>query len=330
VVPATTTTEVPAAVTAPATPPHRPAIADWLQTNPTGVAEPDQLIIGDLNAYSQEDPLLTLENEGFVNMVRALAGPGSFPCGSIPSYVFAGEWGSLDHAFASGALATKVTGAAPWSVNADEPTALDYDTRFNDPALYADDVYRFSDHDPILVGLDLGATLPVELVSFDGELNDGLVELSWTTATEVNTDFFEVQRQLADGSFTTLGSVAAAGNSEISTDYGFTDDAPLPGNNTYRLRIVDLDGSAGFSSLITIAVDATNSLSVVRSGERRYRLSGARPGTEYLLTNAAGAVLSRGTVTTEVQDIDGARLPAGIYFLVVGGQRTETFKLVLR
>jgi len=140
----------------------------------------------------------------------------------------------------------------------------------------------------------------------------------------VNTDRFEVQRR-SDGSFTTIGTVAAAGNSNGPLNYAFTDTDPAVGDNDYRLRIIDLDGSEGFSHIVTVTIEDTNSLGVVRNGERNYRLSGARPGTKYLLTNAAGAILRRGTVTAETEDINGNGLPAGIYFLVVD---RHTFKLV--
>lgn len=302
------------------------AIADWLQANPTGITEPDQLIIGDLNAYSNEEPLQTLEAEGYVDMVRALADPSSFPCGSVPSYVFRGEWGSLDHAFASASLSALVTGATPWNVNSPEPRSLGYDTEFDDPGLYADDFYRFSDHDPIVIGVDLGATLPAELTAFTGEENNGDVDLKWTTASEVNTDRFGVERRTGNSDFVALGTVTAAGNSTTSSDYAFTDTDPTAGDNDYRLRIVDLDGSEAFSNVVTVNVDATTNLSVGRNGARNYRLSGARPGTQYLLTDAAGAVLRRGTVTTETEDLDGAHLPAGVYFLVIEGR--QTFKLL--
>jgi predicted extracellular nuclease len=138
------------------------AIHDWLATKPTGTTDTDNLVIGDLNAYSQEEPLKLFIDAGYVNTVRAAAGAGSFPCGSSPSYVFRGEWGSLDHALASASLAGQVTGAIPWPVNAPEPIALDYDTQFNDPALYADDYYRFSDHDPVVIGLDLSVVVSVQ------------------------------------------------------------------------------------------------------------------------------------------------------------------------
>ena len=131
------------------------AIADWLATNPTGVSDPDVLLIGDLNAYRMEDPIRVLEDAGYVN-TKTLNGNDKFPCaGGPPSYVFGGEWGSLDYALASDSLAPFITGATAWTVNAPEPAVFDYNTEGASADLYAPDFYRFSDHDPIVVGIDL-------------------------------------------------------------------------------------------------------------------------------------------------------------------------------
>ena len=64
----------------------------------------------------------------------------------------------LDHGLASSSLAGQVTGAAEWHINADEPDVLDYDTSFKPgpiDAIYAPDRFRSSDHDPVLIGLEL-------------------------------------------------------------------------------------------------------------------------------------------------------------------------------
>ncbi|MTB50828.1 ExeM/NucH family extracellular endonuclease [Lewinella sp. W8] len=306
------------------------AIAAWMATNPTGVDEPDQLVVGDLNAYRSEDPIETMLGAGFVNTV---SGPG-FPCGGngTPSYVFRGEWGSLDYILASSSLAGKVTGAEAWQVNAAEPTALDYDTDFNDPSLYAPDFYRFSDHNPILVGMNLGAALPAELLSFTGEENQGAVALNWATANEVNTDKFEVQRRNENGDFVTIGMVAAAGNSTETINYAFTDATPFTGDNVYRLRILDLDGSEAFSDLITVNVAGTTSVEVLQTGNRQYLLSGAPIGTRYLLTDAKGAVIRAAETRGDLTEIQALDLPAGIYFLLVRmpGQQPVSFKVVLQ
>ncbi len=133
------------------------AIVQWLASNPTGVAEEDILVIGDLNSYRMEEPIDVFLSAGFEN-TKTLRGSGKFPCaGGPPSYTFDGQWGSLDYALASPTLAQHVTGATAWTVNAPEPAILDYNTEGVSNALYAPDFYRFSDHDPVVVGIDLVA-----------------------------------------------------------------------------------------------------------------------------------------------------------------------------
>jgi predicted extracellular nuclease len=124
------------------------AVTAWLATDPTGSSDPDILLIGDLNAYEREDPLTAIKSAGYTNPIVDY------------SYVFDGQWGSLDYALANGSLSAQVVAATKWHINADEPDALDYSTRFNDPSLYAPDFYRASDHDPLVVGLGLGQTAP--------------------------------------------------------------------------------------------------------------------------------------------------------------------------
>ena len=110
--------------------------------------------MGDLNLYAKEDPISALKEAGCKDLVRRFEGKDAY------SYVFDGQWGYLDHALASPHLARQVTGTTTWHINADEPTALDYNTEFKSPAQVeapprAPTPYRSSDHDPVLVGLDL-------------------------------------------------------------------------------------------------------------------------------------------------------------------------------
>ena len=126
------------------------ALVDWLATYPTGYSDPDFLIIGDLNSYAQEDPITAIKNAGYTNLIDAYLGAGGY------SYVFDGQTGYLDHALSSPALTPQVTGVAEWHINADEPVALDYND-YNQPLLYQPNAYRASDHDPVVVGLNLNA-----------------------------------------------------------------------------------------------------------------------------------------------------------------------------
>ena len=129
------------------------ALADWLAGDPTGSGDPDVMIIGDLNSYTFESPIATLESKGYTNLVRKYGGLTAY------SYVFQGESGYLDHALANSSLEAQVTGATEWHVNPDEPTVLDYNVNFKSAnhvtTLYDDGPYRASDHDPVIVGVQL-------------------------------------------------------------------------------------------------------------------------------------------------------------------------------
>ncbi|RPJ28367.1 MAG: ExeM/NucH family extracellular endonuclease [Chloroflexi bacterium] len=137
------------------------ALVDWLATDPTGSGDPDFLIMGDLNSYAQEDPIDAIKagaddttgtGDDYTNLIAQYQGTYAY------SYVFDGQAGYLDHALANPSMASQVVRAADWHINADEPDLLDYDTSFKPPAqeaIYEPNAYRSSDHDPVIVGLNL-------------------------------------------------------------------------------------------------------------------------------------------------------------------------------
>ena len=128
-------------------------LATWIKTNPTGVEDDDWMILGDLNSYDHEDPIKALTATGYTDLVRQHVGENGY------SYVFDGQWGYLDYAMASRSLKKQVTGVTEWHINSPEPDVFDYDMSFKsatqDLLFDAATPYRSSDHDPVLVGLDL-------------------------------------------------------------------------------------------------------------------------------------------------------------------------------
>ncbi|MFM8320589.1 MAG: ExeM/NucH family extracellular endonuclease [Chloroflexota bacterium] len=131
------------------------SVTQWLATDPTGSLDPDFIIVGDMNAYAKEDPIKAFITAGYTNLVDSLLHGEGY------SYVFGGETGYLDHALGSASLVPLVTGVTEWHINADEPVALDYDMDYKndtqDALFYAPDAYRASDHDPVIVGMQLVA-----------------------------------------------------------------------------------------------------------------------------------------------------------------------------
>jgi predicted extracellular nuclease len=124
-------------------------LKDWLANTDNGITDPDVIILGDINSYAKEDPITTLETAGYATLI---------PIHKY-SYQFDGNFGALDHALGSASLASQVTAALKWNINSDEPIVLDYNTNFKTPghvtSLYAPDEFRSSDHDPVIVGLNL-------------------------------------------------------------------------------------------------------------------------------------------------------------------------------
>lgn len=125
------------------------AQAAWLATDPTGSGDLDVLILGDLNSYAMEDPISALVDAGYHELLGDALGSDAY------SFVFDGQWGYLDYALATSTLASQVTGVTAWHVNADEPRMLDYNQEFNPAFLYDPGPFRSSDHDPVVVGLQL-------------------------------------------------------------------------------------------------------------------------------------------------------------------------------
>jgi uncharacterized protein len=120
----------------------------------------DVLLVGDFNAYAQEDPVYELTNNGYADQSGRFEALGY-------SYVFDGTAGRLDHAITTAALSPKVTGTVHWHIDADESLQQDYNLEFKQPACTtcAPDPFdgsvpfRASDHDPVLVGLSLFKSL---------------------------------------------------------------------------------------------------------------------------------------------------------------------------
>ena len=105
--------------------------------------------------------------------------------------------------------------------------------------------------------------VPVQLLYLRGKANGSRNELNWATATEINSDYFSVQRSVDLREFAEVGKVKSAGNSRQKIEYNFTDESPLPGVNYYRLRQIDRDGSSEFSKIIAINSQNTDSKFVI-------------------------------------------------------------------
>lgn len=234
------------------------ALSVWLSTAPTGSGDPDVLIIGDLNAYLQEDPLTFLKSQGYTNLNETLAGGTT-----AYSFVFDAQAGLLDYALAGHALSGQVAGVVEWHINADEPDALDYNLNFGrNPAIFDGTVpYRASDHDAIVLGLNLvneivGTKRRDVLVGTDGNDriagesgrdnittgagNDILIYNSIVDGGDIITDF-EVGSDRIDLS-AVLASLGYTGSDPLADGY-----VVVVPRGALAMALLDTDGNTGRS-----------------------------------------------------------------------------------
>lgn len=215
-------------------------LKNWVATLVANSGEPDVLMVGDFNAYLNEDPLASLEAGNFESLLRRLPGAERY------SYVFDGETGALDHAFASNSLKSQVSSVTVWHVNADEPAVLDYNTEFKTNDRYDATPFRSSDHDPVLMGLNLHADPAIIAPTLSATL---------PTTAQAGTSV----------SITNIITSVASGSSIVSLSVDWGDGSgpqALATNATSAAKIYS--GAGTFS--ITLLLTDTQGLSVQQIG----------------------------------------------------------------
>lgn len=185
---------------------------------------------------------------------------------------------------------------------------------------------NFPGNDDHGVPIDFEPALPIKLTSFSARSNEcGKVDLAWSTASEVNNDYMEVQRSTDGKSYIAVGVVKGANNPR-GADYTYTDDHALIDGVRYyyRLKQVDFDGRSETHKVVSVMLKCPSS----ELGMKIYpnpaiyntslTITGANnPGVSQVkMTNASGEVVRTFSVETDVvKEIDLTGLPAGIYQL---------------
>ena len=193
-------------------------------------------------------------------------------------------------------------------------------------------VVRFTD----FIIQDIEGVNPVHLTYFNAVPIDNQVELNWETAWEQNSREFIVERSSDLKEFGRVGRVAAAGESDGRRQYAFTDFNPPSGDNYYRLRMVDADGTYEYSKVRDVTVQPGAPTLLVApnpaSGNRlRVRASGVDVSALRLTT-----ILGQDISFRIDQKIDGylelipaATLAPGMYFLSTSQDGLQTHTKVL-
>ena len=180
--------------------------------------------------------------------------------------------------------------------------------------------------------------LPIELISFQVQLQQDVVDISWSTASETNNDFFTIQRSSDGEEFVDIFEIPGAGNSNEILNYDTVDQQPLAGRSFYRLKQTDFDGTFSYSPIETVfrtlpavqfrvfPVPASDYVEIESN-------SNSDGSAEISITDTVGKIQFSGTLNytagTVVNRMSLPSLTPGVYFLRIKGESLANIPLII-
>ncbi|MBI4945906.1 MAG: T9SS type A sorting domain-containing protein [Bacteroidetes bacterium] len=139
--------------------------------------------------------------------------------------------------------------------------------------------------------------LPIELLYFNATAeNNSLVRCDWSTATEINNDYFSIERSKDGTNFSQIGTVKGAGNSSVTLNYTFYDHEPYSGLSYYRLKQFDYNGAFSYSPIRPVYIGTIDLIII-------YPNPSTEGSIQYTVASEAG-----GEVSVKVYDIIGRQV----------------------
>jgi uncharacterized repeat protein (TIGR01451 family) len=174
--------------------------------------------------------------------------------------------------------------------------------------------------------------LPLQLLSFTAQRNNATNLLKWSTADEINTDHFEIQRSSNGKDFSAIGYIQSLNNGKITNNYQYTDNRPLKAVNFYRLKMVDKDGKYTYSLVRSInnasSFDVTVYPNPVKNNLVLDFVSDKNTDMQMQILNAEGRIVFSGKITVaegeSKQTINASAFNAGSYFIKLISADGET------
>ncbi len=279
----------------------------------TGVETDNSVIVGDFNAYMQEDPIRAMNDSGYVQVSQQLHG------NKVSSYLFNGESGTLDHVFAAGEIKNRVAEVTEWAINADEPVILDYNEEFKSEVakanFYAPGPFRSSDHDPMVMSVYFAKPLVEDqFFLLDEQSAAGTVVGQIVTSSAVAIADYQLSGEQAD-----LFSINSTGQLVVAA--GAVLDFESRQVLRFELTVQTETGLVSEPATVEVQLNNLPELPVIRlDGLPASMSDNVRPGT-LLATVKAQATGNNASIQT-IQLIEGDK-----YLVLKNGQLTLKKKL---
>jgi hypothetical protein len=107
------------------------------------------------------------------------------------------------------------------------------------------------------------SSLPITLLSFSADPAENKIDVSWITASEINNDYFTIEKSTDGTDFVAIATVNGAGNSSSTLNYSYSDHSPVHGISYYRLKQTDYDGQFSYSSTVMVNYSGEFSFDIV-------------------------------------------------------------------
>lgn len=168
--------------------------------------------------------------------------------------------------------------------------------------------------DTVRVYVHLIYILPIDLLSFDGNAEEGGIMLDWKTATETRNDYFTVYRSKDAIDWQEVGRISGAGDSQSAREYSLLDQNPKAGKNFYKLRQTDIDGAHEEFPIIEVDWEPPDKLVTFPNPSRANEaITVSGEVTSVLVNDGAGRFIES-TISGQTIYFDG---PPGVYYLIV-------------
>ncbi|WP_158638370.1 T9SS type A sorting domain-containing protein [Panacibacter ginsenosidivorans] len=192
------------------------------------------------------------------------------------------------------------------------------------------DAFGCKDSTTMLFTNSMCSILSVSLLNFTAVKNNNDVQLNWSTATEANSKYFVIERSTDQQTWSQIGYVNAAGNSNTIKNYSFVDSLPFTGLNYYRLKQVDMDARYYLSSVRSVQISSKWKINIYPNpvtGNVLQLTSNAQLKT-IIISDVYGRILLKRTASdiTNADRVNIAGYAAGLYFIQVSSDENKVLR----
>jgi hypothetical protein len=176
--------------------------------------------------------------------------------------------------------------------------------------------------------------LPIELLDFTAILNNNKVNLNWRTVTEINNNYFTVERSKDGINFEFVAKVQGAGNSTTTKQYVTLDEKPYQGLSYYRLKQTDFDGKFNYSKIVYVNFkkDISKEVKIYPNpvtNELNMEIPGNTEPLNFELISLTGAVVYKGIINEKTR-VQTSSFAPGTYLIKFASDHTSGFKKVIK